>query len=162
MAKDDYCSHCGREHQITGYPKECSCGQTTYRNPLVVAVCVVPMATRQNGRGEIGLVVVERAIPPHVGGLALPGGYQDMGETLEQAAVREFREETGVELDPAAARYFRSRVAGPNTLVFFSFPQLVDAVFTPGPEAKSVTVATTEDHLCFPLHQEVLLDFARV
>jgi 8-oxo-dGTP diphosphatase len=44
-----------------------------------------------------GVVLVERKNPPH--GWALPGGYVDYGETLEQAAVREAREETGLEID---------------------------------------------------------------
>ncbi len=37
------------------------------------------------------IVLIERRYPPH--GWALPGGFVDVGETLEQAAVREAREE---------------------------------------------------------------------
>jgi 8-oxo-dGTP diphosphatase len=39
-----------------------------------------------------GIVLIERRNPPH--GWALPGGFVDLGETLEQAALREAREET--------------------------------------------------------------------
>lgn len=42
------------------------------------------------------LVLIERKNPPP--GWALPGGFVDIGETLEQAAVREAREETGLEV----------------------------------------------------------------
>ncbi len=38
------------------------------------------------------IVLIERRNPPH--GWALPGGFVDLGETLEQAALREAREET--------------------------------------------------------------------
>lgn len=42
------------------------------------------------------IVLVERAHPPP--GYALPGGFVDIGETVEAAAVREAREETGLEV----------------------------------------------------------------
>lgn len=44
-----------------------------------------------------GVLLIERRSPPH--GWALPGGFVDAGETVEQAAVREAREETGLEVE---------------------------------------------------------------
>ncbi|MDH7499095.1 MAG: NUDIX hydrolase [candidate division NC10 bacterium] len=43
-----------------------------------------------------GIVLIRRKNPPH--GWALPGGFVDYGETLEEAAVREAREETSLEV----------------------------------------------------------------
>lgn len=43
------------------------------------------------------LVAVVRANPPFQGMPALPGGFVELGETTETAAVREVREETGLE-----------------------------------------------------------------
>ncbi len=40
------------------------------------------------------VVLIERRYPPY--GWALPGGFVDVGETLEQAAIREANEETGL------------------------------------------------------------------
>ncbi len=43
-----------------------------------------------------GIVLVERKNPPH--GWAIPGGFVDYGETLEDAARREAMEETGLKV----------------------------------------------------------------
>jgi 8-oxo-dGTP diphosphatase len=42
------------------------------------------------------ILLIERRNPPH--GYALPGGFVDYGESLEAAAAREAKEETGMEL----------------------------------------------------------------
>ncbi len=42
------------------------------------------------------IVLIERKYPPH--GWALPGGFVDVGERLEQAAVREALEETSLKV----------------------------------------------------------------
>lgn len=46
------------------------------------------------------IVLIERRFPPP--GWALPGGFVDVGETLEHAAVREAREETGLDVSLVA------------------------------------------------------------
>jgi 8-oxo-dGTP diphosphatase len=53
--------------------------------------------------GEAGggrrVLMIRRGGDPFRGMLALPGGFVDVGETVEQAAVRELSEETGVALE---------------------------------------------------------------
>lgn len=44
-----------------------------------------------------GVILIERSNPPY--GWALPGGFLDYGESLEQAAVREAKEETNLDLE---------------------------------------------------------------
>ena len=46
---------------------------------------------------EQGIVLIKRKYPPP--GWAIPGGFVEYGETLEQAAIREAKEETGLDVE---------------------------------------------------------------
>ncbi|MFC1837824.1 NUDIX domain-containing protein [Thermodesulfobacteriota bacterium] len=68
---------------------ECpQCGHhfENYKNPLVTVDLIIEI--------QGGIVLIERKNQPY--GWALPGGFVDYGESLEQAAVREALEETGL------------------------------------------------------------------
>ena len=49
--------------------------------------------------GEGRVLLIQRANDPYEGSWALPGGFVDVGETVEEAAVREAKEETGLDVD---------------------------------------------------------------
>ncbi len=65
------------------------CQIRRYRNPFPTVDIIVEYEDQ-------GLVLIERQKPPH--GWALPGGFVEYGESLEAAAVREAKEETGLEV----------------------------------------------------------------
>jgi 8-oxo-dGTP diphosphatase len=59
------------------------------KTPLLAVDCVA-----FDGRGRV--LLIRRGNPPFKGHYALPGGFVDIGETVEDACRRELMEETGV------------------------------------------------------------------
>jgi len=68
---------------------KCGTGVEIYRNPVPTVDIIIEL---QPGR----IVLIKRKNPPF--GWAIPGGFVDYGESLEEAAVREAKEETGLDV----------------------------------------------------------------
>ncbi|MET9432366.1 MULTISPECIES: NUDIX domain-containing protein [unclassified Streptomyces] len=152
--KDSHCGACGAPYPSgAGWPRTCgSCADTAYRNPLPVAVALLP-ATDARGTG---LVVITRTIEPRRGGIALPGGFIDHAEDWRDAVVRELREETGIRAAAADVRLAdaMSSPAG-HLLLFGLLPERPAAGLPPS----AATDETSGHHLlyapaelAFPLH----------
>jgi len=62
--------------------------EKTPRNPLLTVDVIIEV--------EGGIVLIKRKNPPY--GWAIPGGFVDYGETIEDAAIREAKEETGLNI----------------------------------------------------------------
>ena len=57
------------------------------------------------------VLIVRRAQPPAHGLYTLPGGGVELGETLEQAVIREVREETALDIEPLKLAGYRQMIA---------------------------------------------------
>lgn len=64
-----------------------------YPRPALTVDCVV---FGLDAKLELKVMLIQRDIPPFQGQWAIPGGFVRMNETLEQAALRELQEETGI------------------------------------------------------------------
>jgi len=94
LEKFKYCPVCGSDHFVVNNfkSKKCEdCGFTYYANP-----CSATAAFIVNENDE--MLVVRRAKEPALGTYDLPGGFCDMGETVEEGMRREIKEETGLEV----------------------------------------------------------------
>lgn len=88
-----FCPICGTTLQIGMIEekerKYCpKCDFINYKNPLPVALAI---ATKDKD-----FLLIKRGLPPRKGMWASPSGFIEIGETAEEACLRELKEETGV------------------------------------------------------------------
>lgn len=94
MRTKTHCHHCGHSlimRRIDGRMRPfCDrCDEPIYENPIP-ATCVVVADDRDR------VVLVKRSVAPKKGFWCLPGGFMELGESPEAAALRELTEETGL------------------------------------------------------------------
>ncbi|HET8586999.1 MAG TPA: NUDIX domain-containing protein [Candidatus Limnocylindria bacterium] len=88
------CPHCASPIE---QPLTCvRCGWRWYANPKPAAGALVE---RIGPDGEAEVLLLRRAVEPGLGGWDLPAGYLDPGESAEQGALRETREESGLQVE---------------------------------------------------------------
>ena len=109
-----------------------------------------------------GIVLIDRKNPPL--GLAIPGGFVEVGESVETAAVREMKEEVGLDVELA------------NLLGVYSDPKrdprfhTVSVVFVGDAEGEPRAATDAKEAAIYPLeelpldclvfdHRKILLDF---
>jgi 8-oxo-dGTP diphosphatase len=146
MEKIITCPHCGR-------------GFRQFANPAPTTDVVIYAP-------DYGVVLIERANTPR--GFALPGGFIDEGEQAEDAAVREMREETGLDVKLTGllgvySHPLRDPRQHTMSVVFVGHP-LNPTRLRAGDDAKSAAfhpLHRLPDHLAFD-HAKILGDFSKL
>lgn len=127
--------------------------------PLAAADAIIEIGER--------IVLIERGHEPI--GHAIPGGFMDLGESAEEAAVREAKEETGLEVEllDLLGLYSDPRrdPRGPVITAMFIARAAADAIPQAGDDAKRAFLVDPHNlpddlNLAFD-HATILRDYAR-
>ena len=133
----------------------CGAPVKEYRNPFPTVDIIIRVGEK--------IVLIERRNPPL--GWALPGGFVDYGETLEDAARREAGEETGLRLSNLEQfRAYSDPGRDPRQhTISLVFSAVGDGAIRAGDDAGSIQLFSPEDlptPLCFD-HLTIIEDYNR-
>lgn len=131
----------------------------TYRNPTPTVDIIVEL----HDRPHRPIILVERLNAPY--GWAIPGGFVDYGETVEEAARREALEEIGLNVQLLEQFHVYSDPRRDPRQHTLSIVFLAWAVGDPqaGDDAKNLGIYTLDrlpSSLCFD-HDRILADYRR-
>ncbi len=133
----NFCSRCGAPLRFGAVPGEerdrlacAACSHVAYVNPRLV-VTVFPITDA----GEI--VLIRRGIEPGRGRWAQPGGFLEVDETVNQAAIRETWEETGLLVEPGEILGLYTRLEAAVVTIAFE-ARIVGGTAMPTPEATEI------------------------
>ncbi|MBA2757383.1 MAG: NUDIX hydrolase [Chloroflexi bacterium] len=139
----NFCSSCGgslRFGSIDGEDRErlacADCGHIAYVNPRLV-VTTLPITEA----GEI--VLLRRGIEPGRGAWAQPGGFLEVDETVNQAAIRETWEETRLIVEPGEIVGLYTRLEAAVVTIAFE-ARIVGGTAAPTPEALEIQAFAPE------------------
>lgn len=157
-----YCRRCGHElgqAQISGRTRlVCpSCGFVLYQNPVPGTGILVEM--------DGGVVLICRGHEPHKGRWALPAGFIEADESTEEAAIRECKEETGLDVELIELFGVDSFPEGPvqSGIIVFYRARPVGGELRPGDDAAEAAVFAPDAlpvDLAFRTHRAVLARWA--
>ena len=132
------------------------CNFIYYLDPKVAAATVTLMDDR--------IVLVKRSIPPGYGKWVIPGGFVDRGETLEEAAIRETREETNLSVRITSLLNVYS-YPGSTVIVVAFQAEAVSGIPAACDESLDLRLYTYEEipwsELAFPSTRDALKDYGR-
>jgi 8-oxo-dGTP diphosphatase len=158
-----FCPLCGaglgRRVMKAGEPERLVCGACEfiyYLDPKVAAGTLVMVEGR--------LVLLRRGIEPRYGMWVFPGGYVDRGEHPEQAAVREAREEAGIEVVLSGLHGVYHEPPGSPVVLIVYHAELVSGTPSAADESLELGLFTPDEipwtDLAFPTTRAALRDFA--
>jgi len=133
------------------------CSFIFYLDPKVIAGTVFTL--------ERGLVLLRRGVEPAMGKWVFPGGYVDRGESVQEAALRETREESNLDVRLSSLLGVYSYPSSPNVIVVYA-AEVVGGELRAGDETvEAQTFPASEipwGELAFQSTRDALGDYVRL
>lgn len=159
-----YCPVCGGDLEVIlvkeNEPKRpvCNrCGYIFYLDPKLVACAIIQI--------DLGIVLLKRAMDPEKGKWVVPGGYVDRGEVVEDAAIRETREECGINIKVDRLLGVYSYPGIEDIVIFYTGIYKSGKLIAGDESTKVMTVSPDEipwGKLAFKSTRDALRDYCRL
>ena len=153
----NFCQRCGHKLALKkiegrGRPYCSGCGFIVFLDPKLAAVALVYT--------EEKLVMVKRGIGPALGSWSFPAGYVDRGEVVEDAAVREVKEETGLDVALNGLIGLYSKTDNQMVLAVY-WARVTGGTLKAGPEIQDIGLFPLDElpPLPFPHDYQILADW---
>ncbi len=174
MASDHHQAHHGHGHIEFRYCPKCggeldkrivketepkrlvcqSCGFIFYQDPKVVAGTVFTL--------EGGIVLLKRGVEPALGKWVFPGGYVDRGESVQDAAIRETKEESQLDVRLVGLLNVYSYPRSPNVIVVYT-AEVIGGTLTAADESLEARIFLASEvpwsELAFDSTKQALNDY---
>ncbi|NVM05064.1 MAG: NUDIX hydrolase [Candidatus Helarchaeota archaeon] len=111
------------------------------------------------------IILIKRKNPPYKDHWAIPGGFVELGETLENAVMREAKEETGLDVKPLKILNIYSdpnRDPRGHTITVAYFCEKIDGTLKANSDAKDIKIVNINSIKTIDLafdHFKILTDF---
>jgi len=133
------------------------CSYIFYLDPKVVAGAIFAIENR--------VVLLRRGVEPALGKWVFPGGYVDRGESVEQAAIRETREESDLSIALGALLGVYSYRGSPNIIIVYAAEVVGGELAARDESLEAGTFAAADipwDELAFQSTEDALRDYVRL
>jgi len=164
MKRYRHCPHCAarlRSRTLDGRSRQVcpDCGHIVYVNPTPAVGAIITL----DGK----LVMVRRKFQPKAGLWSLPAGFMEYGETPQQCAIRELREETGARIKPTKLVGVYSGGDDPrcHAILIIYAARLLSKILTAGDDASEIGLfpfSKLPKAIAFRAHRWAIRDYVKL
>lgn len=140
-------------------PKRLVCGACSfifYQDPKVVAGTIFTL--------DGGIVLLKRGVEPALGKWVFPGGYVDRGESVQDAAIRETKEESRLDVRLNSLLNVYSYPRSPNVIVVYT-ADVIGGILEAADESVEARIFPPDDvpwpELAFDSTKDALSDYIK-